>query len=77
MYLHKDDFHNCSIKFLFFSLFSLVCQIMKWTVLALFRFKNFIFFIVQIPFPEYTPVDYTAPVVLSNPPWADPDLLSL
>jgi len=28
----------------------------------------------ETPFPEYTPVEYTAPVVLSNPPWADQDL---
>lgn len=28
-------------------------------------------------FSEYNPVKYTAPVVLRNPPWADPDLMSM
>ena len=28
-------------------------------------------------FSEYNPVNYTAPVVLRNPPWADPDLMSM
>ncbi|XP_018095500.1 nudix-type motif 9 isoform X2 [Xenopus laevis] len=28
----------------------------------------------QVDWPEYDPVDYTAPYVLTNPPWADPPL---
>lgn len=28
-------------------------------------------------YPEYQPVDYTAPRVLAAPPWADPDIRSL
>jgi hypothetical protein len=28
----------------------------------------------SVPFPEYTPIDYTAPVVLSKPVWADVDI---
>eukprot|EP00112_Aurelia_sp_Birch-Aquarium-sp1_P007627 Seg1831.8 transcript_id=Seg1831.8/GoldUCD/mRNA.D3Y31 product="Transient receptor potential cation channel subfamily M member 2" protein_id=Seg1831.8/GoldUCD/D3Y31 len=31
----------------------------------------------ETPFPEYMPVVYTASVVLSNPPWADIDLLEI
>jgi ADP-ribose pyrophosphatase len=27
----------------------------------------------QVDWPEYSPVDYTAPVVLDLPVWADPD----
>ena len=27
----------------------------------------------QVDWPEYSPVDYTAPIVLSMPVWADPD----
>ena len=25
-----------------------------------------------IDYPEYKPIEYTAPIVLSNPSWADP-----
>ena len=28
----------------------------------------------DVPFPEYKPVDYTAPVVAAKPVWADPDI---
>ncbi|XP_028517955.1 transient receptor potential cation channel subfamily M member 2 isoform X2 [Exaiptasia diaphana] len=31
----------------------------------------------EVNFPGYKPVEYTAPVVLSKPPWADPDLMSM
>ncbi|KAJ7389832.1 Transient receptor putative cation channel sub M member 2 [Desmophyllum pertusum] len=31
----------------------------------------------EVEFPDYSPVDYTAPVVLKKPPWADPDLMSM
>ncbi|XP_074622988.1 transient receptor potential cation channel subfamily M member-like 2 isoform X1 [Acropora palmata] len=31
----------------------------------------------EVDFSEYNPVNYTAPVVLRNPPWADPDLMSM
>jgi ADP-ribose pyrophosphatase len=30
----------------------------------------------NVEFPDYKPVDYTAPVVLSKPVWADPDFRS-
>lgn len=31
----------------------------------------------EVEFPDYGPVNYTAPVVLNKPPWADPDLMSM
>lgn len=31
----------------------------------------------SVDWPEYQPVDYTAPVVLKGPVWADPDIRSL
>ena len=31
----------------------------------------------QVEWPEYNPIDYTAPVVLSMPVWADPDFRSV
>nr|6CO7_A Chain A, Predicted protein [Nematostella vectensis]6CO7_B Chain B, Predicted protein [Nematostella vectensis]6CO7_C Chain C, Predicted protein [Nematostella vectensis]6CO7_D Chain D, Predicted protein [Nematostella vectensis] len=31
----------------------------------------------QVPFPDYKPVNYTAPVVLANPVWADKDLMAM
>jgi len=31
----------------------------------------------EVEFPDYSPVSYTAPVVLKKPPWADPDLMSM
>ena len=31
----------------------------------------------QVEWSEYSPVDYTAPVVLSMPVWADPDFRSV
>lgn len=31
----------------------------------------------EVEFPEYDPVNYTAPVVLRRPPWADLDLMSM
>lgn len=30
----------------------------------------------KVEWPDYAPVDYTAPVVLSMPVWADPDFRS-
>ncbi|XP_013398789.1 transient receptor potential cation channel subfamily M member 2 [Lingula anatina] len=29
-----------------------------------------------VPFPEYSPTEYTSPVVLEGPDWADPDILN-
>lgn len=34
-------------------------------------------FCFKVEFPDYSPVSYTAPVVLKKPPWADPDLMSM
>lgn len=31
----------------------------------------------EVEFPEYDPVNYTAPVVLKKPPWADTDLMNM
>ncbi|KAL9974194.1 hypothetical protein ACROYT_G011206 [Oculina patagonica] len=31
----------------------------------------------EVDFPDYSPVSYTAPVVLKKPSWADPDLMSM
>ena len=35
------------------------------------------YFVFKVEFPDYSPVSYTAPVVLKKPPWADPDLMSM
>ena len=37
----------------------------------------FHFVYYQVEFPEYDPVNYTAPVVLKKPPWVDTDLMNM